>query len=182
MTTVCVENVANQTVSLAGEFFPRDIKSDCFDKHDDESNHNFNSNDFIKTEGQFRRESIADSELECSKISEYLFVSGSRVASSYELLRFYNIKRVVNCCCGVVNRCPLTDHSIEYLSLNMVDGREEDIGWFACELIQFVERGRQLGVNTLIHCEKGISRSCSLAISFIMWDLGERKPAEMYFI
>jgi hypothetical protein len=51
-----------------------------------------------------------------------------------------------------------------YLVLNMVDGRQDDIGWFVCQVLQFVGAGQALGQNTLIHCEKGISRYCSFPL------------------
>lgn len=61
---------------------------------------------------------------------------------------------------------------MQYLSLNMVDGRQDDISWFVCDIIKFIEKGRCNGVNTLLHCEKGISRSCSFAIAYRMWKTG----------
>jgi protein-tyrosine phosphatase len=61
---------------------------------------------------------------------------------------------------------------MNYLSLNLVDSRQDDIMWFVCEVINFIEKGRIAGCKTLIHCEKGVSRSCSFVIAYIMWSRG----------
>lgn len=54
----------------------------------------------------------------------------------------------------------------------MLDGRQDDISWFMCEIIRFIEVGRHGKYKTLLHCEKGISRSCSFAIAYLMWASG----------
>ena len=80
----------------------------------------------------------------------------------------------MNCSASIIEDYFASDPGIQYLSLNMVDGRQDDISWFVCEVIQFVEKGRLEGLHTLIHCEKGISRSCSFAIAYVMWKRGCR--------
>ena len=60
-----------------------------------------------------------------------------------------------------------------YLTLNLVDGRQDDISWFLPAVINFVESARLSGKKVLIHCERGISRSCSLIIAYIIWLTGE---------
>jgi hypothetical protein len=51
----------------------------------------------------------------------------------------------------------------------MVDGREDDISWFICQVINFIIESKRLNKKTLIHCEKGVSRSCSFVIAYYMW-------------
>lgn len=43
-----------------------------------------------------------------------------------------------------------------------------------CQVIHFILQGGERGEKTLIHCERGISRSASLAAAFRMWSSGER--------
>eukprot|EP00607_Mallomonas_marina_P005004 CAMPEP_0182426546 /NCGR_PEP_ID=MMETSP1167-20130531/13032_1 /TAXON_ID=2988 /ORGANISM="Mallomonas Sp, Strain CCMP3275" /LENGTH=535 /DNA_ID=CAMNT_0024608037 /DNA_START=684 /DNA_END=2291 /DNA_ORIENTATION=+ len=62
---------------------------------------------------------------------------------------------------------------MKYLTLNMVDGRQDDISWFLPEVINFIESSRLANRKVLVHCEKGISRSCSLIIAYIMWSTGD---------
>jgi predicted protein tyrosine phosphatase len=125
--------------------------------------------DFRLTEGQERRGLLADSEFECSQIADYLFVGGASVATSWETISNNGITRVVNCSSAVVENCFVDYANMKYLSLNMVDGRQDDVGWFVCQVIQFVEEGRARGEKTLIHCEKGVSRSCSFIIAHRIW-------------
>jgi hypothetical protein len=133
----------------------------------------FSDDKFELTEGQARRGNFADCEFECSRIRELLYVGGASVAASLFTLRTLNIHRVVNCCGAVVDNIFEDEPGFEYLKLDMVDGREDDILWFVCEVIQFIEMGRTKGQKTLVHCEKGISRSCSFAIAYGMWLTGK---------
>lgn len=130
--------------------------------------------DFRQTESQLRRKGMADCEFECSQIEPFLFVGGYHVAGNWELLKSNGITRVVNCSSAVVSNHFISDPSMTYYSMNMVDGRQDDIFWFLADVIQFVIKGKILGEKTLIHCEKGISRSCSFAIAYRMWSSGKQ--------
>ena len=100
-----------------------------------------NKFDFNLTEGQSRRTLMADCEFECSEITPTLFVGGAKVAGSLEILRKVGIRRIVNCSAGVVPDHFKQSDSFEYMSLNMVDGRDDDITWFVCQVLQFISKG-----------------------------------------
>ena len=119
--------------------------------------------------GANRRNAMADCEAVCSCVFEGVFVGGHKIAQSAEVIGSFNITQIVNCSASVVQNYFIDDSNITYLSLNMVDGRQDDITWFMCDVINFVEVGRRSNLNTLIHCEKGISRSCSYSIAYLMW-------------
>ena len=125
--------------------------------------------DYRLTEGANRRNAMADCEAVCSCISEGIYVGGHKIARSAEIIGSFNITQIVNCSASVVQNYFDDDSNITYLALNMVDGRQDDISWFVCDVIKFVENGRRCNLNTLIHCEKGISRSCSFSIAYLMW-------------
>lgn len=131
--------------------------------------------DFQQTESQLRRKGMADCEFECSQITSYLFVGGYHVAGNRELLRSLGITRVINLSAAVVENHFIGEPGMTYYSVNMVDGRQDDIFWFLCDVVQFILRGRSQGEKTLLHCEKGVSRSCSFAIAYRMWDACEQK-------
>jgi hypothetical protein len=131
------------------------------------------SSKYIMTEGQKRRDLMADSEFHCSPILEHLFIGGSKVATCWEILAENGITRVVNCSGAVVECCFINRANMQYKVLNMVDGREDDICWFVCEVIKFIHAGICNGENVLVHCEKGISRSCSFVTAYIMWNRGK---------
>jgi hypothetical protein len=127
---------------------------------------------FQMTEGQSRRSQLADCDYECSKITDFLFVGGSKVACSWDALSRNGITRVVNCALTVVDNYFCADSRMAYLSFNLLDSRQDDLTWFVCEVINFIEKGRLAGAKTLLHCEKGVSRSCSFAIAYMMWAQG----------
>jgi len=56
--------------------------------------------------------------------------------------------------------------------MDMLDGRQDDVNWFVCNVIQFIFKGKLKGEKTLVHCEKGVSRSCSFVIAYHMWAMG----------
>jgi hypothetical protein len=129
---------------------------------------------YMQTESQQRRERMADCEFECSRITSYLFVGGYHIATNREILRQNGITHIVNCSAAVVENTFINDSTLRYLSLSMVDGRQDDISWFLCEVVQFIMKARAQNGKILIHCEKGISRSCSFAIAYRMWATGDK--------
>lgn len=154
--------------AIAPDKFVIDRETSCKEISKDEEN----SYDFSVTEGQSRRELMAENEFLCSEILPWLFVGGAKVAESLSSLRKYNIKRVINCSASVIPNFFIGSGEFKYLSLSMIDGRQDDISWFLCEVVQFIFEGKLQGENCLLHCEKGISRSCSYAIAFHMWFSG----------
>mmetsp|Transcript_3157 Transcript_3157/g.4475 ORF Transcript_3157/g.4475 Transcript_3157/m.4475 type:complete len:1125 (-) Transcript_3157:154-3528(-) len=128
--------------------------------------------DFQLTEGQIRRGRMADCETECSQITKDVYVGGYYVAGKLDVLQQHKITRIVNCSSAVVPNHFIEMEGMKYISLNMVDGRQDDICWFLCEVLQFIISARKSGERVLIHCEKGVSRSCSYAIAYRMWITG----------
>ena len=99
------------------------------------------------------------------------------MAESKQVLESNGITRIINLAPSVVPNYFEHDSRFTYLSIDMLDGRQDDISWFLCEVIQFIEVGRHAKQNTLLHCERGVSRSCSMAIAYIMWASGETGAA-----
>ena len=128
---------------------------------------------FHLTEGQSRRGLMADCESECSRIFDFLYVGGIEIAKSRRTLEAHNITRIINCSAAVVDNYFINDPRVTYLCLNMVDGRQDDISWFLGDVLQFIMSGKRNGENILLHCERGVSRSCSFAIAWHIWTTGE---------
>jgi hypothetical protein len=128
--------------------------------------------DFSLTEGQTRRTLMADCEFECSQISPFVFVGGSEVAKSWDLLQSNGITQVVNFASSVVDSHFVDTAGMSYLALNMVDGRQDDVSWFFCQVFKLINECIRDKKRVLLHCEKGISRSCSFAIAHHMISQG----------
>jgi predicted protein tyrosine phosphatase len=117
---------------------------------------------------------MADCEFECSQVSPYLFVAGHRVAENLELLRAKGIRRIINCSLSATRSYHEHAPGIVYLTLDLHDDKSEDLSWTLCPVIHFIYEGVSKGENTLLHCEKGISRSASFAIAYRMWMYKEK--------
>lgn len=133
----------------------------------------FDEFDFDKKESQIRIERMAECEFECSQITDFLYVSGYYVAGDLGRIRSNEITQVINCAASVVGSHFMNLAEMKYLNLHMVDGKQDDISWFVCDVIQCIIKAKEEGRNVLLHCEKGVSRSCSFAIAFMMWLEGE---------
>lgn len=101
--------------------------------------------DFQLTEGQIRRGRMADCETECSQITRDVYVGGYYVAGRLDILQSNNITRIINCSAAIVDNHFIEQEGFKYLSLNMVDGRQDDISWFLCEVLQFILNAKAAG-------------------------------------
>ena len=138
--------------------------------------------DFCLTEGQSRRGLLTGCNSYCTRIFDYLFVGGWEVASSRRTLEEHGITRIENCCASIVDNFFLDEPGMTYLSLRMVDGRQDDISWFLGDVFHFILSGIAAGEKILLHCERGVSRSCSFAIAYHMWITGTINPTYSYCI
>ena len=124
--------------------------------------------DFSLTEGQTRRTMMAEVEFECSKITPFLFLGGAEVAKSWDVLEQNDISLIINCAASAVESRFENKRGMTYVKLHMVDGRQDDISWFVCEVAKQIQKAVNANRKVLLHCEKGISRSCSFAIAYQM--------------
>lgn len=127
---------------------------------------------FLLTEGQSRRGLLIDCNSDCSQIFDYLFVGGVEVARCRKTLEDNGITRIVNCSASIIDNYFIGEPGMKYISLNMVDGRQDDISWFLGDVFHFILSAKKAGEKVLLHCERGVSRSCSFAIAYHMWISG----------
>lgn len=106
-------------------------------------------------------------EYELSKVYDFLYISGSKVAANRDQLLTAGITNIVNC-----NHLSTPDYfpaDFEYLSMNLLDSKEENLHCFICRVVRYIDECGASKKRVLLHCEKGISRSCSFAIAYHMW-------------
>ena len=107
----------------------------------------------------------------CSEVvTGQLFVSGWLVAEDWEQLQMFGITHVINTACAV-SKCPFPD-KISYLPLSIEDSKNEDVHAYFYVCFDFIERALQEGGRVLVHCMEGVSRSCTIAIAYLMWKRG----------
>ena len=96
-----------------------------------------------------------------------LFVSGWLVAEDWGQLESFGITHVINTACSV-SKCPFPDR-ITYLPLSIEDSKNEDVQAYFYVCFEFLEEAFLQGGKVLIHCMEGVSRSCTIAIAYLMW-------------
>ncbi|KAG7397966.1 Protein-tyrosine-phosphatase mkp1 [Phytophthora boehmeriae] len=122
----------------------------------------------------------------CSEILPgFLYVSNARVARDEAKLRALGITHVINCCGELkdyddgsgklASRVPLGDFRCQVLKLLLRDDANEDLTPFLPQVVDYIASCRKQAqcqdeevARVLIHCHQGVSRSCALAIAYVM--------------
>ena len=100
------------------------------------------------------------------QVTEGLFVSGVKSANNLGVLRRKGIDLIVN----LVSRFQENEfpEEFEYLSYDLRDSAYSDIIAELHELADKLNDRIQRGDKVLVHCKKGISRSPSVAIAYLI--------------
>jgi len=101
-----------------------------------------------------------------AEVTEYLFVSGREPASSRDMLKAYGITHVVNCTARTCES--FFEDSLTYLNMYLDDTPKSDIDLLLYEVVDFVRQARSKCGKVLIHCEAGVSRSCSFVMGVLI--------------
>jgi len=124
---------------------------------------------YAETESARKLKKIRFFSQQCSQVLAHLFVSGDKVAQDREILMQNQISRVLNCASTYLPCHHRNDATIQYYSLPLLDSPTEQISrYFYCVLTTMEEIAQQ-GQRLLVHCHQGVSRSCTMAIAYIMW-------------
>eukprot|EP00698_Gefionella_okellyi_P011207 TRINITY_DN2948_c0_g1_i1.p1 TRINITY_DN2948_c0_g1~~TRINITY_DN2948_c0_g1_i1.p1 ORF type:complete len:1095 (-),score=144.55 TRINITY_DN2948_c0_g1_i1:115-3399(-) len=119
------------------------------------------------TEKRERESQLAYYDNVCSKIIDGLYISSSIVAANQQMLRDNGITHVINC---VGQACPNAfSDSLHYLTLYLSDSHMENLTCVFYEAIEFIQRARAENGRVMVHCKRGISRSCAVAMCYLMF-------------
>jgi protein-tyrosine phosphatase len=109
-----------------------------------------------------------------SQILSYLYLGGKVDAKAKEVLQKLKIKYILNCTpqrtVDPENGCPNfyeKERSFVYKRIPIFDNQGEDILAHMETAYKFIEEGKHYG-NVLVHCHKGVSRSASFVIGYLM--------------
>eukprot|EP01041_Mallomonas_annulata_P009089 gene9090-18833_t len=109
-----------------------------------------------------------------SRILDYLYLGGRIHAKNRDLLRKLNINHILNCTpqrsVDPEAGCPNffeKEKTITYKRIPIFDNRGEDIIAHMETAFHFIEQGKHYGA-VLVHCHKGVSRSASFVIGYLM--------------
>lgn len=103
----------------------------------------------------------------CSKVTDFLYIGGAAAAKDKATLSHVGITHIINCAASIAPAFYPNDFS--YLNLRLRDHSSQDIARHFYMVFDFIERARKLGGRIFVHCVKGISRSPTMAIAYLMW-------------
>ncbi|UIZ21221.1 hypothetical protein KXD40_000304 [Peronospora effusa] len=114
----------------------------------------------------------------CSKLTDFLYIGGAVAAKNKTLLIKKGITHVINCAASVAPAAFPDDFC--YFNMKLRDHTSQDIARHFYSIFDFIERARKCGGCIYLHCVKGISRSPTMAIAYMMWykNIGMREALD----
>lgn len=104
-------------------------------------------------------------------IKDFLYISSYKTASTVTDLKNLKITNIINCsgdlCENLKPESSLLN--IEYLTLNIRDNVSENIECLFFKCINYINDVKKKKGRVLIHCYKGVSRSVSIVIAYLIY-------------
>lgn len=106
---------------------------------------------------------------EISEVAPRLYVGTMKAAHSAPTLEAHAITHVLNCT-PLPNAFEGTPTGPQYLSLNLLDNKADLPRMHTAirEGVAFIGQALESGGTVLVHCHRGISRSCTLAMAHLI--------------
>ncbi|EPS71840.1 hypothetical protein M569_02917, partial [Genlisea aurea] len=128
------------------------------------------TSDLPSRESEYVRERCASFHKECSRVLGHIYLGCNAVAKDREILRSNGITHVLNC---VGHYFPdYFKEELVYRTLWLQDCPSEDISCILYDVFDYFEEVCEQGGRVLVHCCRGVSRSTSLVIAYLMWKQG----------
>ena len=100
-------------------------------------------------------------------LTNFLYISGYKTASTASDLQNLKITNIINCSGDLCEN--LSFSGIDYLTLNIRDNVSENIECLFFKCINYINEAKEKKGKVLIHCYKGVSRSVSVLISYLIF-------------
>ena len=104
-------------------------------------------------------------------IKDFLYISSYKTASTVTDLKNLKITNIINCsgdlCENLSPEASLLN--IEYLTMNIRDNVSENIECLFFKCINYINKVKEQNGRVLIHCYKGVSRSVSIVICYLIY-------------
>ena len=101
-----------------------------------------------------------------SQILPNLFLGSLKVASDAKFIKDNKIKHILSC--GKFNIPILPKSVMRRQEFKLKDNNIEPIKFYFWEAFEFISKAITTGENVLVHCLKGMSRSASIVMSYVM--------------
>ena len=104
-------------------------------------------------------------------IKDFLYISSYKTASTITDLKNLKITNIINCSGDLCENLKPDPSSIkiEYLTLNIRDNVSENIECLFFKCIDYINEVKEKKGRVLIHCYKGVSRSVSIVIAYLIY-------------
>src|SRR5271166_5973068 len=99
-----------------------------------------------------------------NKVTDSLYMGDSICAKNKDLLKLKGITHIINCAKELAF---MDTHEDNYLFLPMVDDIDYDIQLDVKRAIEFIDLVVEAS-KVFVHCQKGISRSGTIVIAYLM--------------
>lgn len=103
----------------------------------------------------------------CSQVTDFLFIGGAIAAKDKDTLTQAGITHIINCAAAVAP--DFYPEDFLYYNVRLRDHSSQDMARHFYNVFDFIERARKCGGRIFVHCVKGISRSPTMAIAYLMW-------------
>lgn len=131
---------------------------------------------------------MTETSLEPAAILDFLLVGDQAHAKDRKLLRKLNITHIINCTptrdddpvSGVANYFE-KERQWKYLRCSMFDNKGENMSRWIEASVAFITEAKFHG-KVLVHCNRGISRSCSIVIAYLMQEMEFRFQEALAFV
>ncbi|XP_026164916.1 dual specificity protein phosphatase 19-like [Mastacembelus armatus] len=104
-------------------------------------------------------------DLQVGVIRPFLLLASQDAAHDIDTLQKCKVSHVLNVAYGVTNLFP---DLLVYKTLQILDLPETDITSCLGECCSFIDQAREQEGVVLVHCNAGVSRSCSIVIGYLM--------------
>jgi|LauGreDrversion4_2_1035121.scaffolds.fasta_scaffold64869_4 hypothetical protein len=101
-----------------------------------------------------------------SQILPNLFLGSLKIASDPKFIKDNKIKHILSC--GVFNIPKVPKSIIRREEFKLKDNNIEPIKFYFWEAFEFISKAISNQENVLVHCLKGMSRSASIVMSYVM--------------
>ena len=104
-------------------------------------------------------------------IKDFLYISSYKTASTVTDLKNLKITNIINCSGDLCENLPPNSSllNIDYLTLNIRDNVSENIECLFFKCINYINEVKEKNGKVLIHCYKGVSRSVSIVIAYLIY-------------
>ncbi len=107
---------------------------------------------------------------QCTEIiKDFLYMGSDQVAQNKELLASRKITHIVNCAADYSDNYFPTE--FKYKSYYLKDTVQENIECCFYDTIDFIKSAQSSGGRVFVHCIQGISRSATLCIAYLIFEL-----------